>query len=129
MAAWNFMDYDSKDNLLRTIREEAATMLTLASEPGVWEQPTGAGHWEVRDIIGHLVDTTEHSGHRLEPTAPVDPPVPPVDEHVGDRRIGQVRRQRPRTDQVAVHLAGEAEHRTVTEDGSGGLAAHRRDDR
>ncbi|HKY75788.1 MAG TPA: maleylpyruvate isomerase family mycothiol-dependent enzyme [Acidimicrobiia bacterium] len=59
MAEWNFMDYDSKDNLLRTIREEAATMLTLASEPGVWEQPTGAGHWQVRDIIGHLVDTTE----------------------------------------------------------------------
>jgi hypothetical protein len=59
MAEWNFMDYDSKDNLLRTIREEAATMLALASEPGVWEQPTGAGHWQVRDIIGHLVDTTE----------------------------------------------------------------------
>ena len=35
MAEWNFMDYDSKDNLLRTVRDEAATMLALASEPGV----------------------------------------------------------------------------------------------
>jgi uncharacterized protein (TIGR03083 family) len=59
MSEWNFMDYDSKDNLLRAVREEAATMLSLASEPGVWEAPTGAGHWQVRDIIGHLVDTTE----------------------------------------------------------------------
>ena len=34
-------------------------MLALASEPGVWENPTASGHWQVRDIIGHLVDTTE----------------------------------------------------------------------
>ena len=59
MSEWNFMDYDSKDNLLRTVREEAGTMLALASEPGAWESPTGAGHWQVRDVIGHLVDTTE----------------------------------------------------------------------
>ena len=24
-----------------------------------WEAPTGAGHWQVRDIVGHIVDTTE----------------------------------------------------------------------
>jgi uncharacterized protein (TIGR03083 family) len=59
MSEWNFMDYDSKDNLLRAVREEATALLTLASEPGAWEAPTAAGHWQVRDIIGHLVDTTE----------------------------------------------------------------------
>src|SRR5581483_8914767 len=59
MSEWNFMDYQSKDNLLRAVREEADAMLALAGEPGVWEAPTGAGHWQVRDIIGHLVDTTE----------------------------------------------------------------------
>jgi uncharacterized protein (TIGR03083 family) len=59
MSEWNFMDYDSKDNLLRVVREEAATMIGLATEPGVWEAPTAAGHWQVRDIVGHLVDTTE----------------------------------------------------------------------
>src|SRR5581483_10264332 len=57
MSEWNFMDYQSKDNLLRAVREEADAMLALAGEPGVWEAPTGAGHWQVRDIIGHLVDT------------------------------------------------------------------------
>ena len=59
MTEWNFMDYASKDNLLRTVHEQSDQMLTLASAPGVWEQPTASGHWEVRDVVGHLVDTTE----------------------------------------------------------------------
>lgn len=59
MNEWNFMHSDSKDNLLRVVREEAAALIELASEPAVWEAPTAAGHWQVRDIVGHLVDTTE----------------------------------------------------------------------
>ena len=59
MSEWNFMDYASKDNLLRTVREQSDQMLALASDADVWEEPTAAGHWQVRDIIGHLVDTTE----------------------------------------------------------------------
>ena len=34
-------------------------MLALAADPDRWLEPTGAGHWQVRDIIGHMVDTTE----------------------------------------------------------------------
>lgn len=59
MSEWNFMDLASKDNLLRTVREQSDDMLALASAPEAWEAPTSSGHWEVRDIIGHLVDTTE----------------------------------------------------------------------
>jgi uncharacterized protein (TIGR03083 family) len=59
MSEWNFMDFASKDNLLRTVREQADEMMSLASRPDVWEAPTAAGHWQVRDIVGHLVDTTE----------------------------------------------------------------------
>ena len=59
MSEWNFFDYASKDNLLRTVKEQSDQMLALASPPEVWEAPTAAGHWQVRDIIGHLVDTTE----------------------------------------------------------------------
>ena len=59
MSEWNFFDFASKDNLLRTVRQESDQMLALASSPTVWEAPTAAGHWEVRDVIGHLVDTTE----------------------------------------------------------------------
>ena len=59
MSEWEFSDFASKDNLLRTVREQSDQMLALASAPAAWEAPTAAGHWQVRDIIGHLVDTTE----------------------------------------------------------------------
>src|SRR5262245_15313584 len=59
MSEWNFMDPQSKDNLLRVVRQEAEQMFAMAEPPEVWEAPTGAGHWQVRDVIGHLVDTTE----------------------------------------------------------------------
>jgi uncharacterized protein (TIGR03083 family) len=59
MSAWNFMDYASKANLLDGIRRESDEMFALAADPSVWTAPTGAGHWEVRDVFGHLLDTTE----------------------------------------------------------------------
>lgn len=59
MSEWQFSDFASKDNLLRTVREQSDQMLAMASAPGVWEAPTASGHWQVRDVIGHLVDTTE----------------------------------------------------------------------
>ena len=59
MSEWNFFDFASKDNLLRTVREQSDQMLSLASAPAAWTAPTASGHWEVRDIIGHLIDTTE----------------------------------------------------------------------
>jgi uncharacterized protein (TIGR03083 family) len=59
MTAWNFMDYASKDNLLEAVRRESAGMFELAAAPGCWTAPTGAGDWEVRDVLGHLIDTTE----------------------------------------------------------------------
>jgi uncharacterized protein (TIGR03083 family) len=57
--AWNFMDFASKDNLLEGIRRESARMFALAEDPGSWTAPTGAGDWQVRDVFGHLIDTTE----------------------------------------------------------------------
>ena len=57
--SWNFMDPASRENIDRVWRRESDQMLALAADPEVWEAPTGAGHWQVRDVIGHLVDTTE----------------------------------------------------------------------
>lgn len=57
--SWNFMDPGSRENIDRVWRRESEEMYALASDPGVWEAPTGAGHWQVRDVIGHLVETTE----------------------------------------------------------------------
>jgi uncharacterized protein (TIGR03083 family) len=59
VSEWNYMHAESKDNLLRTVRQEAAGFFELVTEPGVWEDPTAAGHWQVRDHVGHMVDTTE----------------------------------------------------------------------
>ena len=59
MSAWNFMSYESKDNLLEAVRREAEGMFALAATPDNWTARTGAGHWQVRDVFGHLIDTTE----------------------------------------------------------------------
>ena len=51
--------YAGKALLLQTIRAEAEEFLTLAGVTDNWEAPTASGHWQVRDLIGHLVDVTE----------------------------------------------------------------------
>jgi uncharacterized protein (TIGR03083 family) len=53
------MSYDGKDTMLRVVRQEAAQFFDMVDSDEAWERPTGAGHWQVRDIVGHLVDTTE----------------------------------------------------------------------
>jgi uncharacterized protein (TIGR03083 family) len=57
--SWNFMDPGSRGHIDRVWRRESDGMLSLASDPDIWQAPTGAGHWQVRDVVGHLVDTTE----------------------------------------------------------------------
>jgi uncharacterized protein (TIGR03083 family) len=58
-AQWDATNHASKDNLLRVIREEAERLFQLAQVPENWEAPTASGHWQVRDIVGHMVDVTE----------------------------------------------------------------------
>ena len=59
MGGWNAMSPDGKDTILRVVRSEADQFFTMVDSDDVWEAPTGAGHWQVRDIVGHVVDTTE----------------------------------------------------------------------
>jgi uncharacterized protein (TIGR03083 family) len=51
--------YAGKEMLLRTLRAEAEEFLNLAGVGDHWESPTASGHWQVRDLVGHLVDVTE----------------------------------------------------------------------
>jgi uncharacterized protein (TIGR03083 family) len=53
------MTYDGKDNMLRVVRREAEQFFDLADSEAAWQRSTGAGHWQVRDVVAHLVDTTE----------------------------------------------------------------------
>ena len=57
MNSWNAMTFEGRDNLLHVVRQEAKRFFELASPPEAWEQPTGCAKWQVRDIVGHLVDT------------------------------------------------------------------------
>ncbi|MBO0839356.1 MAG: maleylpyruvate isomerase family mycothiol-dependent enzyme [Sciscionella sp.] len=59
MSNWNFSEAASKDTLLELIKREAAGMFSLVDSDQAWTAPTGAGHWQARDVLGHLVDTTE----------------------------------------------------------------------
>ena len=59
MSEWNAMTYEGKDTILRVVREQAEQMFALAEQPDAWHDQTACESWEVRDIIGHLVDTME----------------------------------------------------------------------
>ena len=56
---WNAMHPAAKDNVLRIIDQQARGLFQLIDVPEHWESPTASGWWQVRDIVGHLVDTTE----------------------------------------------------------------------
>ena len=59
MSEWNAMTYEGKDTILRVVRREAEEMFALADQPGTWDAPTACESWRVKDVIGHIVDTTE----------------------------------------------------------------------
>jgi uncharacterized protein (TIGR03083 family) len=59
MSAWNAMTPEGKGTILGVVRDEAERMFAMAEQPGAWEAPTACENWEVRDVIGHIVDTTE----------------------------------------------------------------------
>lgn len=59
MSSWNAMTYEGKDTILRVVRNEAEQFFAMVDSDDAWEAPTGAGHWQVRDLVGHIVDTTE----------------------------------------------------------------------
>ncbi len=59
MGEWNAMSYEGKDTILRVVRQQADRMFGMADDRAAWNEPTACKGWETRDVIGHLVDTTE----------------------------------------------------------------------
>ena len=76
MSGWNAMSYDGKDNLLRVVREQAELLFAMAEAPEAWDAPTACVGWSVRDVVGHLVDTTE--AYFVSLTRPVARDRPPT---------------------------------------------------
>jgi uncharacterized protein (TIGR03083 family) len=65
---WDATNYAAKSNLLRVVREEAEGFFDLAEVPENWLSPTTSGHWQVRDLVAHIIDTTEGYLERFETT-------------------------------------------------------------
>jgi uncharacterized protein (TIGR03083 family) len=59
MSEWNAMTFEGKDTILRVVRENADSMFALIEDPATWEAPTACEGWTTRDVVGHIVDTTE----------------------------------------------------------------------
>lgn len=57
--SWIFTDPSSRQNVLGVLYREIDEMFALAADPSRWEAPTACAGWQVRDVVGHLVDATE----------------------------------------------------------------------
>jgi uncharacterized protein (TIGR03083 family) len=59
MSPVNSMDYSGKDTVLDVIRMESSDFFSIVDEPGNWNVQTRCTEWEVRDMVGHMLDVTE----------------------------------------------------------------------
>lgn len=59
MSEWDATSQEGKSTILRVVRDEAEKLFALAEQPGAWDAPTACESWKVKDIVGHLIDTTE----------------------------------------------------------------------
>ncbi len=57
--AINSMDYSAKDTVLDVVRTERANFFNIVDVPQNWYVQTRCTEWEVRDIVGHMIDVTE----------------------------------------------------------------------
>jgi uncharacterized protein (TIGR03083 family) len=53
------MDYSAKDLVLDVVKTERAKFYSVMDVPANWENPTRSGHWQVRDLAGHMIDVSE----------------------------------------------------------------------
>jgi len=59
MGEWDATSYEGKATILRVVRDEAEKFIALASPTEVWDRETACHRWTTRDVVGHIVDTTE----------------------------------------------------------------------
>lgn len=59
MSPVNSMDYSGKETVLDVVRAESADFFKLVDDPKNWKVQTRCTEWEVRDMVGHMLDVTE----------------------------------------------------------------------
>ena len=55
----NPMEYSGKDTVLDVVRTERAKFYNIIDDPNNWYVQTRCSEWEVRDMVGHMIDVTE----------------------------------------------------------------------
>jgi len=53
------MDYSGKDTVMDVIRRESADFFHIVDDPKNWNVQTRCTEWEIRDMVGHMLDVTE----------------------------------------------------------------------
>lgn len=74
--AINPMDYSAKGLVLDVVRTERGKFYQIIDVPANWESPTKSGHWQVRDLAGHMIDVTEGYLTRWDMARRGDPATP-----------------------------------------------------
>src|SRR5205809_2994340 len=59
VAPVNPMAAESKDRVLDVLRRDQKKFFDLVEEPANWNVQTRCSEWEVRDLVGHMIDVTE----------------------------------------------------------------------
>lgn len=59
MGEWNAMTFEGKETILRVVRHEAEQMFAMAASADAWDRQTACEGWSTRDVVAHIVDTTE----------------------------------------------------------------------
>jgi Mycothiol maleylpyruvate isomerase N-terminal domain len=59
MSGWNAMTYQGRDTMPRVVAQQANGFFEPSSAQQGWGQPAACAKWQVRDVVGHLVDTTQ----------------------------------------------------------------------
>ena len=59
VAPVNPMAAEGKDTVLEVLRRDQQHFFDLVEDPGNWNLQTRCTEWEVRDLVGHMIDVTE----------------------------------------------------------------------
>src|SRR5438270_3482676 len=59
MAPVNPMAAEAKDTVLDILRRDQQKFFSLVEDPKNWNVQTRCTEWEVRDLVGHMIDVTE----------------------------------------------------------------------
>ena len=59
IAPVNPMSAEGKDTVMSVMRRDRANFTRMVSDPKNWNVQTRCTEWEVRDLVGHMIDVTE----------------------------------------------------------------------